>query len=131
MEISVLVFTCLLAAALCFYLGYRASNKPSLLDQLASLDRERQLLLLTLLGLFTAVSCNVCLICLVVFQHVTDPVVIAMVGTFTGLADAALIGTTYNFWFGSSNGSQLKDAASAAAQAALNAPAADTDKKAA
>lgn len=93
-----------------FWFGYRASGKPSLLDMLSGLDRERQLLLLTLVGVVVSVTSTVGLICLVIFRGIVDPVVIALVSGFIGSTSTAMVITTYNFWFGSSNGSQLKDA---------------------
>lgn len=109
---------------LCLFLGYKVSNKPGLLDALAGLDRQRMLLLLTLLGTVVAVSSTLGLIYLVIFVPNVSQVVIALVGSFTGCIDTAMIVQPFGYWFGSSNGSQLKDeaAANASAGSALVAP---------
>ena len=113
MEPYLLLASLAAVLVLAFVLGYRTSNKPSLLALLSTLDRERQLLLLTILGMAIALPLDVALILMVVLLKVADPVVIALVSSFISINLTALLVTTYNFWFGSSNGSQLKDAAAA------------------
>jgi hypothetical protein len=81
----------------------------SFIEYVLGLSREQQLLSLTVFGIAIAVASNLLLIGLVVFAKVIDPVVIALVATFNGAVTQNMIGTTYNFWYGSSNGSQRKD----------------------
>lgn len=102
----------LLMLGLAYFAVRRAAYEPTglgWLDKLLHMDRQKQMLVLTGVCLALAFTSNVAMIWMVVQRGVTDPVVVALVGNFNGAVTAACIGTPVGYWFGSSNGSQIKD----------------------
>jgi len=101
-----------LMLALAYFAVRRATASPSgigWLDRLLGMDRQKQLLVLTVVCMALAFTSNIAMIWMVIQRGVTDPVVVALVGNFNGAVTTACIVTPVGFWYGSSNGSQLKD----------------------
>ena len=112
LDLSSQISLTVLMLALAWFAFHRAKAAPGgqgWLDKVLRMDRQKQMLVLTGVCLLLAFATNLAMIWMVIQRGVTDPVVVALVGNFNGAVTTACIGTPIAYWFGSSNGSQLKD----------------------
>jgi hypothetical protein len=90
----------------------KESQERTWLERLLSMGRQNQMMILTAVCLALAFVSNTAMILLLIKKSLTAPIpetVVALVGNFNGAVTTACIVTPIAYWFGSSNGSQLKD----------------------